>query len=642
MRVVKKGTADVSIVIRIIDSTDGSPETGVVWNTAGIDLQYRREGAANVAITEASLAALTTAHTDGGFLHIGNGYYRLDLPDAACATGVSGVLVHGTVTDMVVIGEYVELVDYDPNDGVRLGLTAIPNAAADAAGGLPISDAGGLDLDALNTAAVRLTAARAQVLDDWINAGRLDAILDVIAADVVNLDGAAMRGTDSAALASVCTETRLAELAAANLPADIDAISTTLGTPANIDAGGATIADNLKKLADDNAGATFDATNDSLTAIRARGDAAWTTGGGGSLTQSINVRPLIPTSLDLADTASVRLGLMLANAVDDLPSTAEITPGTISIDRKAIGGTSWSAVVTDVACSEAAGLVYYDEVFDGGTGYAEGDTIRVTFKSQSVVADANTFEITGSGGVMFYTEVRQTMRGTDAAATATALSTTDGKVDTVDTVVDAIKAVTDLLPDAGALNDLATLAARLTAVRAGYLDELGAANIPADIDTLLTRVTAAVALASVCTEARLSELDAATAGKAANQIDEIRTDTGDIQTRLPAALVGGRMDADVGAKTGNVALSTQEKADVNTEVVDALETDTLVELSQGAPSATPSIKDALMLSYMALRNKRTTTSSEDAIYNDAGTKIAKRTLTDDGSTLDQSELISGA
>jgi hypothetical protein len=33
-----------------------------------------------------------------------------------------------------------------------------------------------------------------------------------------------MRGTASAALASVCTETRLAELDAANLPADIDAI----------------------------------------------------------------------------------------------------------------------------------------------------------------------------------------------------------------------------------------------------------------------------------------------------------------------------------------------------------------------------------------------------------------------------------
>lgn len=38
--------------------------------------------------------------------------------------------------------------------------------------------------------------------------------------------GTAMRGTDSAALASVCTEARLAELAAANLPTDVAAVKT--------------------------------------------------------------------------------------------------------------------------------------------------------------------------------------------------------------------------------------------------------------------------------------------------------------------------------------------------------------------------------------------------------------------------------
>ena len=110
-RKVYKGATDVSVVIRIIDSTDFTPETGVEHNTAGIDLQYRREGAASTAITEAALAALTTAHTDGGIEHIGNGYYRLDVPDAAFATGASGVLIHGTITGMIVIGTYVELVD---------------------------------------------------------------------------------------------------------------------------------------------------------------------------------------------------------------------------------------------------------------------------------------------------------------------------------------------------------------------------------------------------------------------------------------------------------------------------------------------------------------------------------------------------
>lgn len=128
--VIKAGTVDVSVVIRIIDSTDGTPETGVVFNTSGIDLEYRREGAASVDITEATLAALTTAHTDGGFLHIGNGYYRLDLPDAAVASGATGVLIHGTVTGMVVIGAYIQLVAYDPFAVAGLGLTNLDAAVS--------------------------------------------------------------------------------------------------------------------------------------------------------------------------------------------------------------------------------------------------------------------------------------------------------------------------------------------------------------------------------------------------------------------------------------------------------------------------------------------------------------------------------
>ena len=139
MRPVKKGSTDQSVVIRIVDAADGTPETGVEHNTSGIDLWYRREGATKTSITEAALAALDSAHSDGGIEHIGDGYYRLDLPDAAVATGANGVAVGGTVTGMVVIGCYVPLVDHDPYDGVRLGLTALPNAAADAASRRPSS-----------------------------------------------------------------------------------------------------------------------------------------------------------------------------------------------------------------------------------------------------------------------------------------------------------------------------------------------------------------------------------------------------------------------------------------------------------------------------------------------------------------------
>jgi len=48
-------------------------------------------------------------------------------------------------------------VSFNPTDSVRLGMTALPNAAADAAGGLSISDLGGLDLDAMAFALALIT-----------------------------------------------------------------------------------------------------------------------------------------------------------------------------------------------------------------------------------------------------------------------------------------------------------------------------------------------------------------------------------------------------------------------------------------------------------------------------------------------------
>lgn len=181
MRPILKGSTDQSVVIRIVDSTDGTPETGVVFNTSGIDLWYRREGATRTSITEATLSALNDAHSDGGILHIGDGYYRLDLPDAAFATGANGVMVGGTVTGMVVIGCYVPLFDVNPYDAVRMGMTALPNAAAEAAGGLYTrgSGAGQINQNANGQIDARGVALSANVItataiqDDAITAAKI-------------------------------------------------------------------------------------------------------------------------------------------------------------------------------------------------------------------------------------------------------------------------------------------------------------------------------------------------------------------------------------------------------------------------------------------------------------------------------------
>lgn len=120
LKIVLGGDTDVSVNLTIIDSSDGTRETGVVYNTSGIDLWYRREGAAKVSITEADLTtpALTDSHEDGGFLHIGDGVYRLDVPDAAFAAGAAEVEIGGSVTGMIVIGGTVQI--DAPVDVVRI------------------------------------------------------------------------------------------------------------------------------------------------------------------------------------------------------------------------------------------------------------------------------------------------------------------------------------------------------------------------------------------------------------------------------------------------------------------------------------------------------------------------------------------
>ncbi len=62
--------------------------------------------------------------------------------------------------------------------------TAVPAAAADGIGGLPISDAGGLDMDAKLANTNEITVARMGALTDWLDGGRLDALLDALIATV--------------------------------------------------------------------------------------------------------------------------------------------------------------------------------------------------------------------------------------------------------------------------------------------------------------------------------------------------------------------------------------------------------------------------------------------------------------------------
>jgi hypothetical protein len=65
------------------------------------------------------------------------------------------------------------------------------------------------------------------------------------------------------------------------------------------------------------------------------------------------------------------------------------------------------------------------------------------------------------------------------------------------------------------------------------------------------------------------------------------------------------------------------------------------ELAVAAPSATPSLRNAVMALYMALRNKVDVDASFKEVHNDAGTIVFKKALTDNGTTYSEAEAQSG-
>jgi hypothetical protein len=95
----------------------------------------------------------------------------------------------------------------------------------------------------------------------------------------------------------------------------------------------------------------------------------------------------------------------------------------------------------------------------------------------------------------------------------------------------------------------------------------------------------------------------------------------------------------------NVLDDLATPAQVNTEVVDALNVDLMAELVQGIPTATPTMRQALMALYMALRNRLDIDTSGaidyKEFYDDSGSVIYKKALTDDGSTYSEAEMEAG-
>lgn len=210
-KLIKAGSTDQTIDVFIQDSssTVGAGLTGLVYNTASLVCYYRKGATGSATALTLATQTVGGAHSDGGFVEISSanmpGMYRLDLSDTIVATAGTVTLMLKGAANMAQLPIELQVVSFNPEDAVRLGLTALPNAAADAPGGLIISDAGGLDADAQRSDVAAILVDTGTTLDGRIPAalvsGRMDSSTGAMAANVITATSIAADAITAAKIA---------------------------------------------------------------------------------------------------------------------------------------------------------------------------------------------------------------------------------------------------------------------------------------------------------------------------------------------------------------------------------------------------------------------------------------------------------
>lgn len=298
MRAIKKGATSQSVYLVALDSTSttGGRKTGLLFNTAGLTAYYVRNQGSATAITLATLAAANSAYSAGGFKEVDAtnmpGVYRLDVPDAAFASGADSVVV--TVkgaTGMVQADVEVQLTGVDLQDATAMGVSRIDAAISSRMATFTLPT---------NFSALAITAGGAVTVgtnNDKTGYSLTQAFpanfsaLSITAAgrvDVAAVSGTAQTARDLGANLDVAVSTRLAS---ASYTAPLDAAGTRSAVglaSANLDTQLGTIAGYIDteigtlqttataiKAKTDNLPAAPAATGDAMALTAAAVDAVW-------------------------------------------------------------------------------------------------------------------------------------------------------------------------------------------------------------------------------------------------------------------------------------------------------------------------------------------------------------------------------
>lgn len=453
------------------------------------------------------------ASPSGAVSEVGNGWYKI-AKNSTDSNTLGPLLLHATGTGADPCDDRFDVVAFNPQDSVRLGVTALPNAAAEAAGGLVTNGTG--------SGQVSLSGGRAN-------------------ADVVYWNAAAVATPDTAGYpkTTIKSGTGTGELSLNSGVVDAAANVTHSGTA--------------------QAGA--------LSSI--------TLAAGASATSDLYNRQLVQI---VSGTGAGQVRNI--SAYNGTSKVATITPN---------WGTSPDAT------SVYRVLAGYEPQVN-----TSGDVHAVNDAGNALATALGVSNLEAQIGTPVNASISDDIASVKADSGQVFLDTA------------AIKLKTDNLPASpAATGDIPSAANIADAV----CDEALAGHATAG--------TVGKALSDVLADTAELQGDWANGGRLDLLIDAILADTDELQGDW---VDGGRLDLLLDA------CSTLTTAQVLTQVNSALDT-AIAELSSGAPSATPSIRTALMLLYMALRNDRADGNASDTIApskrlirNNAGDTICSATM----------------
>lgn len=144
-----------------------------------------------IAVTLSKNGATSFSNPNAGATNateMASGFYKASLDTTDIGT-LGPLSLKASQADINDVGEVLMVVK-----ATNAGFSSTPDAAANAANGLPVSIAGGLDLDSKLANTNEVTAQRMGALTDWINGGRLDLLIDAILEDtaVIGANGAGL------------------------------------------------------------------------------------------------------------------------------------------------------------------------------------------------------------------------------------------------------------------------------------------------------------------------------------------------------------------------------------------------------------------------------------------------------------------